>query len=97
MLIVDLEYKKSLDEVKKHLQEHRVFVDKYVSKGVITASGPKEPRTGGILLANTDKKTMEKIIQEDPFYKNDIASYKITVFKSREYQTQRLDVLVDVF
>jgi uncharacterized protein YciI len=82
-LIVDLEYKKSLDEVVKHLQEHREFVDKYVNKGVITASGPKKPRTGGILIAKTDKETMEKIIQEDPFYKNGIASYKITVFKAR--------------
>jgi uncharacterized protein YciI len=80
MLVVELEYKKPLSEVEKYVEEHRNFLKKYYDNKMLIASGPKIPRTGGIILANIDTCSMEKIIQEDPFHRHEIADYKITIF-----------------
>jgi uncharacterized protein YciI len=85
MLIIELIYKKSLDAVNSLLEEHRAFLNKYYSQGLFIASGPKHPRDGGVILALGDKQTIIKIIQEDPFYRREIADYKITQFEPTKY------------
>ena len=80
MLIVDIVYKQDLAIVDKYLEEHRNFLQKYYDKNMLIASGPKGPRTGGFILANIDKESMEKLIKEDPYYLNNIADYKIISF-----------------
>ena len=80
MLIIELTYKKSLDEVERYFQEHRDFLSKYYDRGVFMASGPKEPRDGGVILAKAKKADVEKIIREDPLHKNEIADYKVIQF-----------------
>ena len=62
MLIVDVVYKQDLVIVDKYLNEHRNFLQKYYDKNMLIASGPKDPRTGGIILANIDKNNILKII-----------------------------------
>ncbi|WP_200911102.1 hypothetical protein [Pseudoalteromonas sp. P1-9] len=38
-----------------------------------------EPRTGGVIIsAITDRKTLERELTRDPFYRENIASYEIT-------------------
>ncbi|MEM9242760.1 MAG: YciI family protein [Pseudomonadota bacterium] len=85
MIIAELTYKKSLDEVNKFLEEHRKFLDNYYSQGIFIASGPKYPRDGGIILAMTDKDNMMRIIKEDPFYCQEIADYKVVQFEANKY------------
>ena len=80
MVIVELNYKKTIEEVDAHLAEHRDFLQRHYDNGTLIASGPKNPRTGGIIVAHADKETMSEIIKEDPFYINGIADYKITEF-----------------
>ena len=69
MFIVSLNYKKEISEVEKYLKEHVDFLDKYYLLGKFICSGRKNPRTGGIILVN-----------EDPFYKNEIAEYEFIEF-----------------
>lgn len=85
MLVVELTYKKSLEEVNKLLEEHRSFLDKYYSEGLFIASGPKNPRDGGVILTLSDKATITKIIQEDPFYQHNIADYEFIEFEPTKY------------
>jgi len=85
MIIVELTYKKSLDEVNEFLSQHRDFLSKYYQKGIFVASGPKKPRDGGIILAFTNRATMEKLILDDPFYQNDIAEYRFIQFEPNKY------------
>ena len=80
MLIVDLNYTKPMSEVEKHLAAHRQFLSEHYDRGNFLASGPKDPRTGGIIVALVDEQTMKGIIQQDPFYQNQVAEYHITVF-----------------
>ncbi|MAZ78274.1 MAG: GTP cyclohydrolase [Legionellaceae bacterium] len=81
MLIVELTYLKPLEEVDKVLQAHRAFLQTCYDKGLFLASGPKNPRTGGIIIALTDQKTMKTLIEQDPFHQAGVAEYKITEFE----------------
>ncbi|MAZ38829.1 MAG: GTP cyclohydrolase [Legionellales bacterium] len=85
MLIIELSYKKDLDEVNKHLNAHRDFLDVYYKKGIFFASGPKTPRTGGIILTLADRHSIENILKDDPFYQHQIADFHITEFTPTKY------------
>lgn len=80
MVVVEVTYKKPLTEVDQYLQEHRAFLQTYYDKGILLASGPQQPRTGGIIIGLTDQRTMDNVIKEDPFYQHGIADYRIVEF-----------------
>jgi uncharacterized protein YciI len=84
MIIIDLKYIKPLAMVEKHLQEHCEFLKKYYRNDVFLMSGPKHPRTGGIIVAKGDFAMMREIIKEDPFYQNQIAEYNLMEFDAIE-------------
>lgn len=86
MIIAILTYKKELSEVEKHLQEHRIYLDKYYSSGKFIASGAQNPRIGGIILMNTTKDDAQILIKEDPFFRNNIAEYELIEFSPTKYQ-----------
>lgn len=94
MLIVDLTYTGSLKQIDEVLMAHRSFLQKYYDLEILLASGPKNPREGGIIIALCEKTEMEKIIQEDPFYQNKLASYKITEFNPVKY-CEALNALIN--
>lgn len=86
MFIISLTYKSSLEEVERLIPQHNIFLNKHYESGVFIASGRKEPRTGGIIIAKTEsKKDIEQIITEDPFYIHEIADYTITEFIPSKY------------
>lgn len=85
MLIIELTYKKPFDDVNKLLQSHRDFLDKYYKEKLFLASGPKNPRNGGIILSSGDRVTIDKILEEDPFYQHEIADYRIIEFEPNKY------------
>lgn len=86
MFIANLTYIKPLTEVEKYLEEHVAFLEKYYELGKFITSGRKHPRTGGIILFNAkDEMEMKRIISEDPFHINQIASYEIIEFTPTKY------------
>jgi len=86
MYIIDLIYIVPLEELDSHMVEHVKYLHKYYKKDVFVASGRKVPRTGGIILALADsQEEVEKIIQEDPFYKHKLAEFTITHFLTSQY------------
>lgn len=80
MLVVELTYKKTLEEVAKYLQAHRGFLTACYKSGKFLASGPQNPRTGGIVIALVNQDEMKSLIEQDPFYQNGIAEYTIKEF-----------------
>ena len=88
MIIVELTYKKSLEEVNQYLDEHRLFLKKYYDEGIFVVSGPKQTRDGGIIVVLSDKVSMQEIIKEDPFFQNDIAEYRVISFEPTKYSDQ---------
>lgn len=81
MFIINLTYKAELEKIDKFLNDHIDFLNEQYELGNFLASGRKIPRTGGIILSNTESKSeLEKIIQKDPFKKNELADYELTEF-----------------
>ena len=85
MIIIELTYKKSLDDVNKLLQKHRDFLDKYYGEKLFLASGPKNPRNGGIILSMGDQETINNILKEDPFHQYGIADYRVIEFEPTKF------------
>lgn len=82
MFIVNLTYIKPLNEVEKHIATHREFLDRQYASGAFLASGPKNPRDGGIILASGSitREELETILAHDPFKNQGLAEYQITEF-----------------
>ncbi len=81
MFIINLTYKTELEKVDQFINEHIEFLNEQYALGHFLASGRKIPRTGGIILSRlTSKSELEKILEKDPFKKNDLADYELTEF-----------------
>ncbi|MGH1439003.1 MAG: YciI family protein [Cellvibrionaceae bacterium] len=81
MFVISLRYIKPLAEVDLYIEGHISYLKKYYANGTFIVSGRKEPRTGGVILAKAEnRKTLDEIITEDPFFENGIAKYDITEF-----------------
>jgi uncharacterized protein YciI len=81
MFIINLKYKVELTQIDQFLNEHIEFLNAQYESGNFLASGRKEPRTGGIILAKADSKSaLEEIIEKDPFKIHDLADYELTEF-----------------
>lgn len=81
MIIVKMTYKTPISEVDKYLQAHREYLDYYYKQGLLLASGPMKPRTGGIIIALTnDRAYLESILQQDPYCLAEIADYEFIEF-----------------
>jgi uncharacterized protein YciI len=82
MHIVIVKYTKALDIVDQHILEHRAWLDTLFARGVLLASGPLVPRTGGLLLASgmTSREELNSILLEDPFRNHHIAEYEVITF-----------------
>jgi len=81
MFIINITYTTELENVDPFLEEHIEFLNEQYELGHFLASGRKVPRTGGIILSKVASRVeLEKIIEKDPFKKNDLADYELTEF-----------------
>lgn len=90
--VIILQYIKPLDEIDKYLHEHRAYLDKGYTSQLLLASGPQNPRSGGIILAKA--KTVEEIksfCNSDPFNIHGCAEYTIVEFIPVKYQKEFRD------
>ncbi|SUI56430.1 YCII-related domain [Shewanella putrefaciens] len=81
MFIVLLTYKKPIAEVELHLAAHIAYLDEHFAAGTFVASGRKVPRTGGVILAKAESRTvLEAILHQDPFSIADVAEFEVIEF-----------------
>ena len=89
MFIIDIEYVVCLEEIDANLIAHREFLALYYKTGLLLASGPKNPRKGGIIIAlGSNRDAVEAMIKEDPFFQKDLARYTITEFSPVKYRAE---------
>lgn len=87
--ILDLTYIAPLSQVDAYLEEHRAFVAKGYDNQLFLASGAKEPRTGGIIIARAESlEALHSLIREDPFYVHHLVDYQITEFHARRFHPE---------
>lgn len=85
MFIIELIYKAPLEEIDTHMKQHVQFLDKYYHSKNFIISGRKIPRDGGIIIATAfSKKEVQKIIKQDPFYKHNLADFRIIEFNASQ-------------
>lgn len=78
LYLILLNYLAPLTEIDSHLAAHRAFLKKHYDAGHFLVSGKREPRTGGVILAQAD--SLENVMQwisEDPFKQEGVAAYQI--------------------
>jgi uncharacterized protein YciI len=81
MFVVSLNYKVDLSEIDRLIPAHVVYLEACYANGVFIASGRKEPRTGGVILAQaTSLEILNKVLEKDPFYIAGVAEYEVTEF-----------------
>lgn len=81
MFIAILTYKKPLEEVDCFLQAHCEYLAKHYAVGDFIASGPQNPRIGGVIMMKAaNRAAVDSIISQDPFNINGIADYQIVEF-----------------
>ncbi len=86
MFVVILTYKKPLTDIDKHLTEHRAFLDSGYKNNFFVASGPKNPRDGGVIISQLkNRDELENILKQDPFSIHDVADYEIIEFDPIKY------------
>ena len=78
MFILSLTYIAPLSEVDAHIEPHMAWVAGGYDSGVFLASGRKEPRTGGVILAVGERSQLETLIATDPFVLAGVAEYEVT-------------------
>ena len=81
MILILIRYVKPIEEVEAHTEAHRAFVRGLVAEGRLIVSGPREPRTGGVLLTTfeTEVEAMKRMV-DDPFFEHGIAEYEAIRF-----------------
>ena len=81
MFIVTLTYQSSIKQVEKHLEAHKAFLKHHYDTGVFIASGAQNSRVGGVIIATaSSRESLDRIMQEDPFYKHGVSLYTMTEF-----------------
>lgn len=78
MFILSLTYVKSVDEADRFMTPHMDWVNAGYDRGMFLASGRKNPRTGGVILAKGDRAEIEAYAAADPFTVEGVATYDIT-------------------
>lgn len=76
--VVTIEYIQDMSVVEEHTPAHREFSAGLKQQGLLLASGPFNPRTGGMLILQAE--SIDKavaIFDDDPFKKLAIAKYQI--------------------
>jgi uncharacterized protein YciI len=81
MFLVLLTYTRPLGVVDTLILAHREYLARNYETGVFLLSGRKEPRDGGVILANASSaQALQEVLAEDPFHIHGLATYQIVQF-----------------
>lgn len=88
MFAVILDYVKPLDEIDRLRSAHLAFLETQYEKGYFIASGPRKPRTGGVILATApSREQLDAILAQDPFHRERVAHYSVIEFEPTKHVT----------
>ncbi|WP_418960054.1 YciI family protein [Streptomyces tritici] len=81
MFVLELTYTDDVARADALMDAHIAWLDAQYAAGVFIASGRKNPRDGGVILAvGDDRAQIEKIAAADPFSVDGVCTYRITEF-----------------
>ncbi|WP_043625491.1 YciI family protein [Ensifer sp. ZNC0028] len=78
MFIVFLRFSDNRTQAAQFLEGHNAWIKRGFDSGTFLLAGSLQPNAGGTLLAhNIDRKSLEALIQEDPFVSERVVSAEI--------------------
>src|SRR5215217_1173591 len=76
-----IRYRRPLEEILPAVDDHRAYLRGLKARGILLASGPFDPRSGGALLLRVPdgdvQGTLDRIRDGDPFTVRGIAQYEL--------------------
>jgi uncharacterized protein YciI len=78
MFILSLTYVKPTEDADRFMAPHMDWVNAGYDSGMFLASGRKNPRTRGVILAKGDRAEIEAYVAADPFTVEGVAVYEMT-------------------
>ena len=81
LFVIDIEYTVPFEQIEPVLAPHMDFVKQCYAEGRFLVSGPKDPRTGGIVIATgPSRDEIEALMARDPFVEAGVVAVTITPF-----------------
>jgi uncharacterized protein YciI len=76
--LINIHYTQPLETVAEITPEHRAYLKTKYDAGILLFSGPRVPRTAGVLFAKADDvSVINDMIAADPFKTKAIADYEV--------------------
>jgi uncharacterized protein YciI len=76
-----IRYRRPLEEVVEVTDQHREYLKELQEEGILLASGPMDPRTGGMLLLRVPDDdvngTLDRVRDGDPYVTFGLAQYEL--------------------
>ena len=92
--ILILTYIKPLEEIDAAIPAHVEWLKKRYAEGIFLASGRRNPRNGGVILAKCESlASLEERLREDPFQALKLATVEIIPFEP----SMKTELLENVF
>lgn len=84
MFVATLTYTGATEDIDARRPEHREWLDPHVASGLLLATGPMVPRTGGVLIVSSkiSRDDLEALLKEDPFSVHGLVDYAIVEFEA---------------
>lgn len=80
--VIEVNYTASAERIAELLSEHRAFLQIGYERGWLLASGPRVPKTGGIIVARAPSvDDLRAFFEADPYQINDAAEYIFIEFE----------------
>ena len=78
-------YRRPLPEIEAVTEAHRAYLHTLHERGVLVASGPLDPRSGGLWLVRVEDENplaqLDALRDGDPFYQHGLANYELLPWK----------------
>ena len=85
--IIEINYKIPAEEMIEIVAEHRQFLQGGYERRLLLFSGPRLPRTGGIVIARAESlEEIHAFFQNDPYHLHDMAEHRFTEFEPVKLQ-----------
>jgi uncharacterized protein YciI len=85
--LVDINYLVPIEQLADIVPVHRAFLQTGYDQGILLLSGPREPRTGGIVIARAETQAdLESFFRQDPYAIQKVATHSLIEFNPVLFQ-----------
>ncbi|MGX3044342.1 YciI family protein [Helicobacter sp. T3_23-1056] len=94
LFIIEVNYTASLEVIDSIVRKHRAYLAQGYEAGFLLASGPRNPKTGGIIIGRfASLQEARDFTKNDPYYLKNAANYEIIEFNPVLFDKQIKDFL----